>query len=221
MCDSRWQLGAIVIFVAPASATPISAGQSINAVGENEPVGGTVLGGTGVPLSFSSPTFSGTLASSVISGDTSNPYGGLTFTYLLSNDSVSPDQMERITINSFAGFATDVSFLYPGPGVDPTVSDRSVSGNTIGFSFIGPPLSLLGTVQPGQVSALLVVQTDATHWAATTAQVIDGSVATVPSYGPVALIPEPSTLVLAGFGLLAVGVAGARRRGRGTCRSNG
>ena len=215
-----WRLAvaacAFLLAVAPAGATPITAGQSITAVGENQPVGGTLVGGTGTALGFTSATFSGTLTSSVITGDTSNPYGGLTFTYLLSNDSISPDAIERITVNSFAGFQTDVSFLSPGPGVQPTVSDRSASGNTMGFSFVGPPLSVLGTVSPGQSGALLVVQTDATYYAMTTAQVIDGSVATVASYGPVMLIPEPSTLVLAGCGLLAIcGAASRSRRRRG------
>lgn len=207
--------GALFFFLAPANATPIAAGQAITAVGENQPVGGTLVGGTGSPIAFSTGSYSGTLTSSVITGDTSNPYGGLTFTYLLSNDAISPDAMERITVNSFAGFQTDVSFLSPGPGVQPTVSDRSASGNTMGFSFVGPPLSLLGTIAPGQSGALLVIQTNATHYALTTAQVIDGSVAIVASYGPTLLISEPSTVALAGFGMLALCGAAAFRRTNG------
>ena len=202
----------VFVFIAPAGATAITAGNSITAVGQNNPVGGSLAAGTGSPLAVSSDTFSGTLTSSVIVGDTSNPYGGLTFTYLLSNDLVSSDAIGRITINSFAGFLTDVSFQSPGAGVQPTLSDRSNSGNTIGYSFVGPPLSALGEIQPGQSAALLVVQTNATHFATTTVQLIDGSVTTVASFGPTAMIPEPSTLVLTGFGLAAFCVAACRRR---------
>ena len=202
----------LFVFLASAEATAITAGHSITAVGQNNPVGGSLVPGTGSPLPVSSDTFSGTLTSSVVAGDTSNPYGGLTFTYLLSNDLASSDAIGRITINSFAGFLTDVSFQSPGAGVQPTLSDRSNSGNTIGFTFVGPPLSGLGELQPGQSATLLVVQTNATHFASTTAQLIDGSVTTVASFGPTAMIPEPSTLVLTGFGLAAFCVAAYRRR---------
>ena len=201
----------VVLFASRAAATPLAAGTSIHAVGENDPTGGTLIAG-GTPLSFTSATFSGTLTTDVISGDPSNPYGGLTFTYLLSNDSVSPDQIERLTINSFAGFQTDVSYQTPAIGTIPDISDRSGSGNTMGFSFNGPPVSMLGTLLPGHSSALLVIQTDATHYTSTTANVIDGSVTSVATYGPIAMIPEPSSMVLAGLGFVALAAVGYRRR---------
>jgi hypothetical protein len=201
----------VVLFAARAAATPLAVGTSIHAVGENDPTGGAIVAG-GTPLAFTSATFSGTLTTDVISGDPSNPYGGLTFTYLLSNDSISPDQIERLTINSFAGFQTDVSYQIPALGTIPDISDRSGSGNTIGFTFNGPPVSVLGTLLPGHSSALLVIQTNATHYASTTANVIDGSVTSVATYGPIALIPEPSSMVLAGLGLAALAAVGYRRR---------
>ena len=54
------------------------------AVGETDPTGGTVLSSLSAP--FVAGTYSGTLISQVISGDPSNPLGGLTFTYLLTNN---------------------------------------------------------------------------------------------------------------------------------------
>src|SRR4051794_27356935 len=56
---------------------------------EPDPVGGVIVAG-GAAVPFVSPPgpgqFSGTLTTTVIAGDVSNPLGGLTFTFLLHND---------------------------------------------------------------------------------------------------------------------------------------
>jgi hypothetical protein len=59
-------------------------------------------------------------------------------------------------------------------------------------------------VPPGSSSAILILRTNATQFVQVNNSVINGSVAVVPSLGPV--IPEPSSLAaaaLAGFSLLA------------------
>jgi hypothetical protein len=203
----------VAVMGSQVGATLLSPGSSIFATGEAKPIGGTILAGTGAPIAFSSPTFTGSLTSTVITGDTSNALGGLTFTYLVTNSNASPDQLERFTVDSFAGFLTDGSYQSPGAGVAPTVNDRSLSGNVIGFTFEGPPVSALGTILPGSSSALLVVQTNAAHYALTSANVIDGSVASVASFAPVNFVPEPSTLALALFAVFGF-AAFARRRAR-------
>ena len=187
-------------FASLASASLIVPGQAAFANAEPDPLGGGVIQTTG-PLPFVSATFSGTLTSSVIAGDATNPFGGLTFTYLLQNNVGNPEAIGRLTVNNFAGFLTDMSYQVPLVGLAPTLNDRSTgAGDVVGFSFVGFPIGV-GMLSPGQSSTLLVVQTNAPDWRQTTAAVIDGSVATVPSLAPV---PEPATLSLLVLGGLAL-----------------
>src|SRR5689334_16430230 len=102
-------------------AAPLAPGATIAASGEPDPTGGVVQAGTGVAVPFVSPPgpgqFSGTLTTTVISGDPSNALGGLTFTYRLTNDVVSLAALERMTNLNFTGFLTDVSYQTPAVGV--------------------------------------------------------------------------------------------------------
>lgn len=205
-------LAAILVVEACAStvsAALLSPGSAIAAVGETDPSGGTLIAG-GAPIPFVAATFTGTLTSSVLSGDPSNPWGGLTFTYLITNDAGSAHDIGRFTVNDFAGFLVDSSFQTPVAGVAPTFNDRSAGGgNVVGFTFFAAPLGA-GTVLPGQNSTLLVLQTNASAYQATTAAVIDGSVATVPTWAPA--VPEPGSIVLGISGIASLLVLRARRR---------
>jgi hypothetical protein len=169
---------------------------------ELDPSGGTVIASITTPIT--SGAFSGTLTSEVIQGDTSNLLGGLTFTYVLTNDATSIDSLDRITVSSFAGFSADASYQATG-GTAPTLVTRAVSGDVVGFNFIagiGP-----GALAPGATSAKLVVQTDATTYARVSASVIDSTVATTDSFAPASSggsIPEPATLSLAAAGAMAL-----------------
>ena len=207
-------LGAIALLATLAntsSAIPLAAGSSVFSMGEADPTGGVSVISLTQP--FVAATFSGKLTSEVLSGDPDNPWvllGGLTFTYLIENDASSPHAIGRLTIDDFSGFLTDVNFQTPvGAGVAPAFFDRSSgAGDVVGFTFFGAPVGA-GQIAAGSSSAKLVIQTSSTVWRPTTASIIDGSVATAASFAP---IPEPSTLVLGGLGLVGLAAFALRRR---------
>jgi hypothetical protein len=152
---------------------------------------------------FSGLKLNGTLTSSVYSGDTSNPYGGLTFTYLLTISSLSPHPASELTVDSFNGLQTDVSYNVSGGGYAPSNFTRSIGdGELIHFVWLNG-----GGLLQGETSALLVVQTDATTFGADSGGVLDGQPVTVSTLSP---IPEPgiASLLCTGLGLLFI----SRRR---------
>ncbi len=207
-------LALIVTFASRASAAFMPPGASIFASPEPDPAGAFLVIGTTGPLPFATASYSGTLTSSVLLGDISNPFGpgALTFTYLLTNDAVSAGEIDRLTVNDYAGFLVDASFQVPAAGLPPTLQSRSGSGDVVGFTFVGAPLGP-GVLIPGTGSALLVVQTNAMFFAPTLASVINGQVTTVGSLAP-SLVPEPCSLVLAGFGIAAAALLQLRGRSR-------
>jgi hypothetical protein len=191
----------VVGFGSLAMAAPIlPGGVQAPAVPEPDPVNATLVQTTG-PVAFASPTYSGTLTSSVFANDASNPFGpnGLTFTYqLVNNPGQTNDSIGRMTIASFLGFNTDASFnpTLPVGGVAPSSIDRSNSGAVMGFSW-------LTGLDPNSASAVLVVQTNSTQFNPTFASIIDGTTTQVASLAPLP-IPEPASLAVLGLGALAV-----------------
>ncbi len=190
-------------------ATPLLAGATLYpAPGEPDPTVGAPLASMSVPFS-AAPLYSGTLKSEVYNNDISNPYGGLTFVYQVSNDLVSLDPIHRLTINNFSGFSIDASYQI-GSGLAATLIDRSAAG-TVGFGFFGSPVGP-GAIAPGITTALLVLQTNASTFVTTFASVIDGTVNSVPSFSPSHQIPEPSGAILLALGAGGLAVYAYRHR---------
>lgn len=193
-------------------ASPLIVGSPLYpAPGETDPVVGAPLASISMPFS-AAPLYTGTLVSEVYNNDTSNPYGGLTFVYELSNDLVSLDPIHRLTINNFASFLIDASYQVPTAALVPSLIDRSAAG-TVGFHFIPNPPGV-GDLTPGSTTALLVLQTNASTYVPTFASVIDGTVTSVPSFSPAPIVPEPASILLMAVGAGCLFVAAYRYRPR-------
>jgi hypothetical protein len=183
---------------------------------ESDPAAGSTLVQS-ITDSFSSGTDSGTLVSSVYTGDTTNPFGAdkLTFTYQISNtdSDATATGISRLSLASFNSFSTDVSFQ-AGTGTDPSYAQRGIApaGEEVSFDFLNAPLGN-GQIVPGKSSSLLVIQTNASAYSRSLAGVGEAQTSNIATLAPISVqppVPEPASIgLLGGAALLLV-----RRRRR-------
>jgi hypothetical protein len=151
----------------------------------------------------SSIVFTGSIQSEVILDAVS---GDDDFVYQVANATGSPDSIDRLALQSYAGFNTDVGYV-PG-GTTPLYASRSTDGSVVGFNFDG------NEIQPGSDSDFLVVKTNSTSWVEGDGSVIDGGTGnaqvTVPTFIVTTILPEPTTAALISIG--GVLLMGRRRR---------
>lgn len=201
---------ACALFAPPAAFSTLLPSNTVlvPSPGEPDPTGGAVLVSLAAPFSVAG-SFSGTLTTTVLSGDPSNALGGLTFTYELVNDGAAgPHSIGRMTVKDFAGWVVDAGYQSASAGVVPGSIDRQPSADVIGFNFLPTPVDVLTSfLAPGTSSRKLVLQTNAPAYADSLASLINGNVTQVATYGPV---PEPSTWLLLGLGAGVLAVC--RRR---------
>ncbi|MCU0688714.1 MAG: hypothetical protein MUE97_03085 [Phycisphaerales bacterium] len=200
--------GVVAVSVASLSAVSqaaiLNVGASQFPVANEGPITGTIVGT--LTTNFSTSLYGGTLSSEVISGDTTNPLGGLTFVYTLSNFGTSTSSLSRLTLNGFVGIQTDTSWFVGSPRIIPAAVDRTSSPDVIGWSWLSFGGNQL--IGPNSSSSQLIVQTNATSFNPNVASIIDGLVT---QSGILAPIPTPGAAALLGLGGL---VMAGRRRGR-------
>lgn len=189
-----------------ASASPLSPGATIQLRLASEPDDAQLLAQTN--FSFTSGSFSGTLTSKVWADDESNPWGGLTFTYKLSNSSSCLESLGRFALRGFADSLVDVN--YSGSGIAPRTVSRSASGGEITFGFFNRHGE--ETLLPGSTSAWLVIQTGCDTWGVNQLVGMDAQFVAATTFAPVA-VPEPALATLLGLSVAVSLVRRKRQRG--------
>jgi hypothetical protein len=158
---------------------------------------GTLVASTSGTIT--TPTFTTTYTQWVFADPTNSWCSGcLDFVYQFTN--AGGDSNERFSMYNFGGFLADVG-TNPFGIHDPTTIDRSVTGPVIGFNF---PAS--DEISSGQMTPLLVIETNALKFTAGFASVQDGTAGYGFAYAPASPVPEPSSLALMGGGLSVVGL---------------
>lgn len=177
-------------------------------------------------VALNSLTFNATLNAAVYSGNdafcaTTNC---ITFVYQVTDSGAVGSNtgiIEDLTASDFVGFSTDVGYdtlaanagIFTSGGVNPTTVGRSASGPgaVVSFDYPDSTTNAAQNLLPGDHTALLVVETNATSYHPGLFSGIDGATATATAFGPTA-VPEPASLALTGFGLLGFGLLLKRTR---------
>jgi len=202
----------IALIPTPASAIIIPPGGST----------GALPAGTVASSGFLA-TNSGTLSNGLLQNVTlrtavyvDSGTGHLDFAYQASVGT-TVTALERLTAIDFTGFVTDVycdtaptgSFWdHTSTIIGSTAAERTSDGSEVASEYSdGAGHGLVGT---GDATCVVIIKTDADVYTSGLFQGIDGGVVQIASFSPV--VPEPSSMAIAGLGALGLIGYGIRRR---------
>lgn len=151
--------------------------------------------------------FTGNLQSYVFRNTVDNTLG---FAWIVTNDATSTSSLEALGLTGYQGFSTSVAQdpVGLGGGTNSFAASRDALGDVVSFSWLNTPLGS-GTIVPGTFSSPQWIFTNATSYTIGSANLIDGAVATVPTFAPKA-VPEPASMAALGLG--AIGILRRRKK---------
>lgn len=186
----------------------------------------TGTAGTLVDSLLTPLTSGGELIANLRTAVVMNAGGTLDFYYQIGNKGTSGHNIDLAFNQSFATgstFATNVFYRLANGGLDffhsvlggvPTTATRSADGTVVGFEFSGSPLRSALRINPGEISSILVIRTNATDYMPGSTTISNSITLTGASFGPdfpPSAVPEPASLLLLGSAFAAAGYVARHR----------
>jgi hypothetical protein len=202
------------LFASLANATLLTPGGSVG-TSTITCVGCTLVTDLTSPYSFGAGTDTGSVTEWVVSGDTTNPFGGLDFIYQIS---VTAGDARTLTFSNYAAVGTTnvgdntggSCAVCAGAAAGTLAPDLASSNGLGGISFgsakfnTGSSSNLL----PGVTSYLMYIQTSAKAYVPGSIGILDTVAGNTAGLGPV---PEPGSVGLLLGGLFGLGLFVTRR----------
>ncbi|MGA9567298.1 MAG: PEP-CTERM sorting domain-containing protein [Candidatus Korobacteraceae bacterium] len=209
--SGKTRFAKLVVLLAFTLVCLASAQASILSVGGTAPpsplfpTGPTLASNSGT---ITTPTFTDTYSTWVVK-DPGNTFCANCLDFIYQYSLLGPDINQRYSMSSFAGFMVDAG-TNPFGVHDPITVSRSLTagGPVISFNFD----QFGDEMEPGTTTVWLVIETNAVTFTSGFLSAQDGTAGSGVGFAPQTPIPEPSSLMLMGGGLLALG--GFLRRSR-------